>query len=143
LFYLHISYSILHHPVICLILLCLIPNFTCKILSDMSRSVGGLGGIHMTPDELQAMLAEAAAAAAAAQVQWNAHNPAQPAVTFKNFLDCKPHTFNGTDGAVSLLRWIEKAESVFVICRCPNANRVNFAAGTLEGSALTWWNAQV
>jgi hypothetical protein len=75
------------------------------------------GGINMTPAELQAMLVEAAATAvAAAQAQWNTHNQAPTVVTFKNFLDCKPHTFNGTDGAVSLLRWIEKVESVFAMC---------------------------
>jgi hypothetical protein len=59
----------------------------------------------MTHTGLQAMLAEAATAAVAAvQAQWNAHNPAPAVVTFKNLLDCKPHTFNDTDGAVSLLR---------------------------------------
>jgi hypothetical protein len=115
-----------------------LPNFIVNILSNMS------GGINMTPAELQAMLAEAAAAVVAAtHVQWNAHNPAPPVVTFKNFLDCKPHTFNGIDGAVRLLRWIEKVEPVFVMCRCPDTDRVKFTAGTLEGSALTWWNAKV
>ncbi|KAI3819829.1 hypothetical protein L1987_13681 [Smallanthus sonchifolius] len=29
------------------------------------------------------------------------------------------------------------------MCNCPVANQVKFAAGTLEGLALTWWNAQV
>ncbi|KAI3796915.1 hypothetical protein L1987_39602 [Smallanthus sonchifolius] len=29
------------------------------------------------------------------------------------------------------------------MCNCPVANQVKFAAGTLEGPALTWWNAQV
>jgi hypothetical protein len=109
----------------------------------MSGRGGGRGGVHMTPAELQAMLAKAAVVVAAAQVQWNAHNPTQPTMTFKNFLDCKPHTFNGTNGAVSLLRWIEKAEFMFAMCRCPDVDRVKFAAGTLEGLALTWWNAQV
>ncbi|KAJ0695648.1 putative transcription factor interactor and regulator CCHC(Zn) family [Helianthus annuus] len=29
------------------------------------------------------------------------------------------------------------------MCECPEARRVKFATGTLEGIALTWWNAQV
>ncbi|KAI3802031.1 hypothetical protein L1987_30154 [Smallanthus sonchifolius] len=66
----------------------------------------------------------------------------QPACTFKTFMDCKPHTFSGAEGAVGLLRWFEKVESVFAMCNYPLANQVKFASGTLEGPALTWWNAQ-
>ncbi|KAJ0725997.1 putative transcription factor interactor and regulator CCHC(Zn) family [Helianthus annuus] len=58
-------------------------------------------------------------------------------------MDCKPQTFSGTEGAVGLLRWFEKAESVFAMCNCPVGDRVKYAAGTLEDGALTWWNAQV
>ena len=58
-------------------------------------------------------------------------------------MDCKPHTFGGPEGAVGLLRWFEKIESVFAMCNCPQAVRVKFATGTLEGATLTWWNAQV
>ncbi|KAD4586602.1 hypothetical protein E3N88_24203 [Mikania micrantha] len=50
---------------------------------------------------------------------------------------------SGTEGAVGLLRWIEKAESAFAMSNCRNEDRVKFAAGTFEGAALTWWNANV
>ena len=59
------------------------------------------------------------------------------------FMDCKPQTFSGTEGAVGLLRWFEKAEAVFAICNCPAGDRVKYATGTLEDGALTWWNTQV
>ncbi|KAI3784113.1 hypothetical protein L1987_43205 [Smallanthus sonchifolius] len=55
-------------------------------------------------------------------------------------MDCKPHAFSG---AVGLLRWFEKVESVIAMCNCPVANQVKFAARTLEVPALTWWNTQV
>ncbi|KAJ0770963.1 putative nucleotidyltransferase, Ribonuclease H [Helianthus annuus] len=58
-------------------------------------------------------------------------------------MDCRPSTFSGTEGAVGLLHWFEKLESVFEMCECPEARRVKYATGTLEGIALTWWNAQV
>ncbi|MFS7919212.1 putative retrotransposon gag domain-containing protein [Helianthus anomalus] len=70
-------------------------------------------------------------------------NAQQPVCTFKNFRDCRPSTFSGTEGAVGLLHWFEKLESVFEMCECPEARRVKYATGTLEGIALTWWNAQV
>ncbi|KAJ0548050.1 putative transcription factor interactor and regulator CCHC(Zn) family [Helianthus annuus] len=72
------------------------------------------------------------------------HAPVQPRVcTFKTFMDCKPLPFNGTEGAIGLLHWIEKVEAVFAVCECPPANWVKFATGTLEGSALSWWKAQI
>ncbi|KAJ0901786.1 putative nucleotidyltransferase, Ribonuclease H [Helianthus annuus] len=92
----------------------------------------------MTQAQLEALVAAAVAAAQAGQ-------PAQqqPGCTFKNFMDCRPSSFSGTEGAVGLLHWFEKLESVFEMCECPEARRVKFATGTLEGIALTWWNAQV
>ncbi|KAJ0830306.1 putative nucleotidyltransferase, Ribonuclease H [Helianthus annuus] len=92
----------------------------------------------MTQAQLEALIAAAVAAAQAGQ-------PAQqqPGCTFKNFMECRPSSFSGTEGAVGLLHWFEKLESVFEMCECPEARRVKFATGTLEGIALTWWNAQV
>ncbi|KAJ0946668.1 putative transcription factor interactor and regulator CCHC(Zn) family [Helianthus annuus] len=98
------------------------------------------GRINMTQAQLEALVqAQVAAALAAAQ----AGQPAQQVCTFKNFMDCRPNTFSGTEGAVGLLHWFEKLESVFEMCECPEARKVKFATGTLEGIALTWWNAQV
>ncbi|GJW03035.1 putative reverse transcriptase domain-containing protein [Tanacetum coccineum] len=49
----------------------------------------------------------------------------------------------GPGGAVELCRWFEKTESVFSISECAERNKVKFAAATLQGRALTWWNSQV
>ncbi|GJS31884.1 putative reverse transcriptase domain-containing protein [Tanacetum coccineum] len=46
-------------------------------------------------------------------------------------------------GAVELSRWFEKTEMVFRISECTEARKVKFAAATLQGRALTWWNSQV
>ena len=69
--------------------------------------------------------------------------PNQQGCTYKAFLDCKPLTFTGVEGAVGLLRWIEKMESVFTKCKCLVTDRVGYATGTLDGAALTRWNSQV
>ena len=69
---------------------------------------------------------------------------AQPPVyTFKNLKDCQPSTFSGTEGVVGLLHWFERLETDFEVHDCPESRRVKFATGTLEGAALTWWEAQV
>ncbi|GKE32914.1 putative reverse transcriptase domain-containing protein, partial [Tanacetum coccineum] len=59
------------------------------------------------------------------------------------FMKCGPTQFHGNEGAVELCRWFEKIESVFGISECAERSKVKFAAATLQGRALTWWNSQV
>ncbi|GKF65897.1 putative reverse transcriptase domain-containing protein, partial [Tanacetum coccineum] len=58
-------------------------------------------------------------------------------------MKCNPTSFHGSEGAVELCRWFKKTESVFSINECAERNKVKFAAATLQGRALTWWNSQV
>ncbi|GJS98050.1 putative reverse transcriptase domain-containing protein [Tanacetum coccineum] len=60
---------------------------------------------------------------------------------YKEFISCQPFYFNGTEGAVGLIRWFERTESVFSRSRCVEENNVTFATGTLTDDALSWWNA--
>ncbi|GJS62565.1 putative reverse transcriptase domain-containing protein [Tanacetum coccineum] len=59
------------------------------------------------------------------------------------FMKCNPTVFHRHEGAVELSRWFEKTEMVFGISECAEARKVKFAAATLQGRALTWWNSQV
>ncbi|GJZ65833.1 hypothetical protein Tco_0622529 [Tanacetum coccineum] len=69
--------------------------------------------------------------------------PAARKCTFSRFMKCNPTVFYGHEGAVKLSRWFEKTEMVFGISECAKAQKVKFAAATLQGRALTWWNSQV
>ncbi|GJR83299.1 putative reverse transcriptase domain-containing protein [Tanacetum coccineum] len=69
--------------------------------------------------------------------------PAARECTFNGFMKCNPTTFHGTEGAVKLLRWFDKTDSVFGISDCTEGKKVRFAATTLKGPALTWWNAKI
>ncbi|GKE95752.1 hypothetical protein Tco_1580607, partial [Tanacetum coccineum] len=69
--------------------------------------------------------------------------PAAREGTFPGFMKCNPTAFRGTEGAVELLRWFEKTKSVFGIRDCAEGKKVRFVAPTLQGPALTWWNAKV
>ncbi|GJS79782.1 hypothetical protein Tco_0729663 [Tanacetum coccineum] len=60
---------------------------------------------------------------------------------YKEFISCQPFYLNGTEGAVGLIRWFERTESVFSRSRCAEENKVTFATGTLTDDALSWWNA--
>ncbi|GJV13590.1 putative reverse transcriptase domain-containing protein, partial [Tanacetum coccineum] len=63
--------------------------------------------------------------------------------TYKDFLNCKPLTFKGTEGVVVLSQWFEKMESVFHINNCAVENEVKFATCTFLENALTWWNSHM
>ncbi|GKE45619.1 hypothetical protein Tco_1472903, partial [Tanacetum coccineum] len=53
----------------------------------------------------------------------------------------QPINFKGTEGAVGLIRWFERTESVFSRSNCTKDCKVKFATGTLTEEALSWWNS--
>ncbi|GJT40603.1 putative reverse transcriptase domain-containing protein [Tanacetum coccineum] len=63
--------------------------------------------------------------------------------TYKDFLNCHPLNFKGTEGVVVLAQWFEKMESVFHISKCVVENQVKFATCTFVRNALTWWNSHM
>ncbi|GJR51200.1 putative reverse transcriptase domain-containing protein [Tanacetum coccineum] len=63
--------------------------------------------------------------------------------TYKEFLACKPKDFDGKGGAIVLIRWIEKMESVMDISGCVNHRKVRYTSSSLINKALTWWNTQI
>ncbi|GJZ11996.1 putative reverse transcriptase domain-containing protein [Tanacetum coccineum] len=63
--------------------------------------------------------------------------------TFARFMKCNLTIFYGIERDIELRRWFEKTESVFVISECAEGKKVRFAAATLEGPALSWWNSKV
>ncbi|GKD40457.1 reverse transcriptase domain-containing protein, partial [Tanacetum coccineum] len=61
--------------------------------------------------------------------------------SYKEFMSCQPFNFKGTEGAVGLIRWFERTESVFSRSNCTEDYKVKFATGTLTEEALSWWNS--
>ncbi|GKF81718.1 hypothetical protein Tco_0240320 [Tanacetum coccineum] len=56
---------------------------------------------------------------------------------YKEFISCQPFYFNGTEGAVGLIRWFERTESVLSRNKCAEENKVTFATGTLTDDVLS------
>nr|GEU87692.1 reverse transcriptase domain-containing protein [Tanacetum cinerariifolium] len=46
---------------------------------------------------------------------------------YKEFINCQPSYFNGTEGVVDLIRWFERTESVFSRSKCAEEDKVTFA----------------
>ncbi|GKA25477.1 reverse transcriptase domain-containing protein [Tanacetum coccineum] len=57
------------------------------------------------------------------------------------FMSCQPFYFNGTEGAIGLIHWFERTESVFFRSNYTEDCKVKFATGTLTEDALSWWNS--
>ncbi|GJW77041.1 hypothetical protein Tco_0138723 [Tanacetum coccineum] len=60
---------------------------------------------------------------------------------YKEFVRCQTFYFNGTEGAVGLIHWFERTESVFSHSNCAEENKVTFSTCTLTDDALSWWNS--
>ncbi|GJV72694.1 putative reverse transcriptase domain-containing protein [Tanacetum coccineum] len=55
------------------------------------------------------------------------------------FLNCKPHSFNGTEGVVGLSRWFKKTKSVFEISKCAEEYKELWML-TLKGDDIKGYN---
>nr|GEX42252.1 reverse transcriptase domain-containing protein [Tanacetum cinerariifolium] len=103
----------------------------------------------MTQAAIRKLVADSVTAALEAQdpTMANANNPNRntgptgiPVVktgNYKEFISCQPFYFNGAEGAVGLILWFERTESVFSRSRCAEENKVTFATGTLIDDALS------
>ncbi|GKA97461.1 hypothetical protein Tco_0825355 [Tanacetum coccineum] len=82
----------------------------------------------LTADFTAAWKAQTAAMASASNLTGT---PAVKTGNYKEFISCQPFCFNGTEGAVGLIRWFKRTESVFSRSRCAEENKVTFATGTV------------
>ncbi|GKB08917.1 reverse transcriptase domain-containing protein [Tanacetum coccineum] len=98
----------------------------------------------LVADSVTAVLeAQATTMASPSNPNRNTNPTGTPAVktgNYKKFISCQPFYLNGTEGAVGLIRWFKRTESVFSRSRCAEENKVTFATGTLTDDALSWWN---
>nr|GEW03264.1 reverse transcriptase domain-containing protein [Tanacetum cinerariifolium] len=105
--------------------------------------------LAMTQAIIQQLIADGIAAALEAQAATMANTdntnrnigsretPVAKRENYKEFISCQPFYFNGTEGAVGLIRWFELTESVFPCNNCAEENKVTFATGTLTDDALS------
>ncbi|GJU76336.1 reverse transcriptase domain-containing protein [Tanacetum coccineum] len=63
------------------------------------------------------------------------------AATMANADNTNRNTRQSTKGAVGLICWFERTESVFSRSNCIEDCKVKFANGTLTKEALSWWNS--
>ncbi|GJT22852.1 hypothetical protein Tco_0892789 [Tanacetum coccineum] len=92
----------------------------------------------MTQAAIRQLIADGITAALEAQAATMANTNRNAISNYKGFMNCQPSYFNGTEGAVGLIHWFERTESVFSHSKCAEEDRVTFATGTLTDDALSW-----
>ncbi|GKC58176.1 hypothetical protein Tco_1085774 [Tanacetum coccineum] len=104
----------------------------------------------MTQAAIKKLVADSVSAALEAQAanMANTDNTTRPKealvatkCSYKEFMRCQPINFKGTEGAIGLIRWFERTESVFSRSNCTKNCKVKFATSTLTEEALSWWNS--
>nr|GEX35416.1 reverse transcriptase domain-containing protein [Tanacetum cinerariifolium] len=61
--------------------------------------------------------------------------------SYIEFMKCEPTKFKGTKGVVGLTCCFERSESVFLITKSNENDKVKYATSTLLDEALSWWNS--
>ncbi|GKC22302.1 hypothetical protein Tco_1024452 [Tanacetum coccineum] len=123
----------------------LISLFLCLPLEMPPKRTSTSAAPVMTQAAIQQLIADGIAAALEAQATAlaNADNlnrntgpreiPVAKRGNYKEFISCQPFYFNGMEGAVGLIRWFERTESVFSRSNCTEKNRVTFSTATMKG----------
>ncbi|GJY34792.1 hypothetical protein Tco_0419261 [Tanacetum coccineum] len=101
----------------------------------------------MTQAAIKKLVADSVSAALEAQAAKmantdNTTRPRKPPVarkcSYKEFMSRQSINFKGTEGAVGLIRWFERTESVFSRSNYTEDYKVKFATGTFLVEALSW-----
>ncbi|GJU50846.1 putative reverse transcriptase domain-containing protein [Tanacetum coccineum] len=102
----------------------------------------------MTQAAIKKLVADSVSAALEAQAanMANTDNTTRPReahvarqCSYKEFMSCQHFNFKCTEGAIGLIRWFERTESVFSRSNCTEDYKVKFATGTLTEEALSWY----
>nr|GEV76617.1 hypothetical protein [Tanacetum cinerariifolium] len=56
---------------------------------------------------------------------------------YKEVMSCQPFNFKGSEGAIRLINWFERTESMFSHSNCTEDCKVKFVTGTLTEEALS------
>nr|GEU56074.1 reverse transcriptase domain-containing protein [Tanacetum cinerariifolium] len=103
-----------------------------SILVSPSSSVGS-----SSPAAIRQLITDGIAVALEVQTTTMVNTNRNAISNYKGIMSCQPSYFNGTEGAVGLIRWFERTEPVFSHSKCAEEDRVTFATGTLTDDALS------
>ncbi|GJU43382.1 hypothetical protein Tco_1200648 [Tanacetum coccineum] len=105
----------------------------------------------LTHATIEKLVTHSVAVVLEAQAAMMANNPnSKPRKTsvarncaYEKFTSYQLSYFNGTDGAVGLIHWFKRTESIFSRSKCAEKDKVRFAASTLTKEDLFWWTQSI
>nr|GEU46104.1 reverse transcriptase domain-containing protein [Tanacetum cinerariifolium] len=128
------------------------PSLVLSLSPNVSKRSSTSEAPDMTQAAIKKLVADSVSTALEAQAanMENTDNTTGPRethvarkCTYKEFMSCQPFYYNGTEGAVGLIHWFERTESVFSSSNYIEDCKVKFAIGTLIDDGLSWWNSYV
>ncbi|XP_076934421.1 uncharacterized protein LOC143600685 [Bidens hawaiensis] len=63
--------------------------------------------------------------------------------SFKDFKNFGPKEFHGDKGAIATLRWMKEMQSIVIISKCAEQEKIQYTEQMLKGEALEWWNTLI
>ncbi|XP_076930035.1 uncharacterized protein LOC143594660 [Bidens hawaiensis] len=67
----------------------------------------------------------------------------QEGCDFKIFKVYSPKEFYGDKGSIVTLRWLEEMESIVIISKCSEMEKIQYTSQMFKGDSLEWWNTLI
>ncbi|XP_076960899.1 uncharacterized protein LOC143637385 [Bidens hawaiensis] len=63
--------------------------------------------------------------------------------SYKTYQTFKPKNFDGSDGIIAALGWLEEMEAINVISKFSKEEAIQYSSKSFKGEALQWWNTLI
>ncbi|XP_076941888.1 uncharacterized protein LOC143611584 [Bidens hawaiensis] len=63
--------------------------------------------------------------------------------SYKTYQMFKSKNFDGSDGVIAALGWLEEMEAINVISKCSEEEAIQYSSQSFKGEALQWWNTLI
>ncbi|XP_024974899.1 uncharacterized protein LOC112513008 [Cynara cardunculus var. scolymus] len=61
--------------------------------------------------------------------------------SYKSFTSTHPSIFEGKNGPLAAMNWLDEIESCFLTCHCAPSDMAQFASTMFKSNALHWWKS--
>lgn len=67
--------------------------------------------------------------------------PDNKGCSYKSFTNTRPSIFEGKNGPLEAMNWLDEMESCFLTCHCAPSDMSQFASTMFKSNALHWWKS--
>ncbi|XP_024965930.1 uncharacterized protein LOC112506135 [Cynara cardunculus var. scolymus] len=67
--------------------------------------------------------------------------PDNKGCSYKSFTSTRPPIFEGKNGPLAAMNWLDEIESCFLTCHCASSDMAQFASTMFKSNTLHWWKS--